>query len=298
MTGTAFDRDDSAHATDVLRVIVIGDWGTGTLQQHAVADAVESYCSRHVCSMVVSTGDNFYPDGLVDSTDIKFKSLFLDVYNRGSLMNISWYGVLGNHDHHLNQSADAQYVDLHQQYPHWNMVHNSIGVLNDTDGHPFVAFIFIDTTEIIQQLILTNTTTILDAILPTMSGLVGVVKHVILVAHHPIYSKYQRINSDHVAQLREVLEPFIHAVGVDIVLSGHEHSLEHAIKGPVHHVISGCGGMLAQDVHPLDPITTPLGPVAFYTNGFAVLELRTHSKISELSFVGSYGELLHKVKLI
>ena len=45
---------------------------------------------------VVSTGDNFYPNGLNSTADSLFNKSFASVYTAMSLQ-LPWYAVLGNH---------------------------------------------------------------------------------------------------------------------------------------------------------------------------------------------------------
>ena len=46
-----------------------------------VADIMNQWCQANVCDFIISTGDNFYPDGLDFLEDPKFIDRFLNVYN-------------------------------------------------------------------------------------------------------------------------------------------------------------------------------------------------------------------------
>lgn len=48
-------------------------------------------------SFVVSTGDNFYKDGVTSASDPAWLSSFGDVYSGPALSGLPWYAVLGNH---------------------------------------------------------------------------------------------------------------------------------------------------------------------------------------------------------
>lgn len=47
---------------------------------------------------VISTGDNFYTNGLTGVDDKNFEESFSDIYTAKSLQK-QWYSVLGNHDY-------------------------------------------------------------------------------------------------------------------------------------------------------------------------------------------------------
>jgi hypothetical protein len=54
-TTTFGDRDSDA-------LLVIGDWGSGTLPQGAVAGAMMRYAEDNAVEAILTTGDNFYSD--------------------------------------------------------------------------------------------------------------------------------------------------------------------------------------------------------------------------------------------
>lgn len=47
---------------------------------------------------IISTGDNFYKDGLTGADDPAFKESFTDIYIAGSLQK-QWYSSKNRHDH-------------------------------------------------------------------------------------------------------------------------------------------------------------------------------------------------------
>jgi tartrate-resistant acid phosphatase type 5 len=52
--------------------VVIGDWGTGTDDQHRVARQMAAASRAIGARFVVSTGDNIYPRGLKAADDSQF----------------------------------------------------------------------------------------------------------------------------------------------------------------------------------------------------------------------------------
>jgi hypothetical protein len=56
--------------------LVIGDWGTGTDNQRQLAQQLEVSARKIGARFVISTGDNFYSDGLTSTTDAQFNTKF------------------------------------------------------------------------------------------------------------------------------------------------------------------------------------------------------------------------------
>lgn len=86
-----------------VRFLAVGDWGRGPGQQGhanqtAVAQLMGKVAAAQPVEFVVSTGDNFYPNGLTSYNDSAFKDTFTNVYTDKSLQ-VPWHAVLGNHDY-------------------------------------------------------------------------------------------------------------------------------------------------------------------------------------------------------
>jgi tartrate-resistant acid phosphatase type 5 len=78
-----------------LRVVVMGDQGTGTEVQRRVAAAMQTVCAAQGCDLGIGLGDNFYPAGPREADSPLFKSRFEDMYGP---LNIPFLMVPGNHD--------------------------------------------------------------------------------------------------------------------------------------------------------------------------------------------------------
>ena len=80
-----------------LRLLVLGDTGKGTADQHRVLEAARATCTAAGgCHLGLLLGDNLYPNGLDDEDDPRFASLVEVPY--GSL-GFPFLAVLGNHDY-------------------------------------------------------------------------------------------------------------------------------------------------------------------------------------------------------
>ena len=122
----------SEHARcENLTMLVLGDWGDTLLPgQQQVADRMAEWAEVNSPQFIISTGDNFYPNG-VRSVDDRFnphhcfKTLSLkrfkiffrqfdtkwrDVYNDSSIADLDWYLVVGNHDYGRDNGVEWNQV--------------------------------------------------------------------------------------------------------------------------------------------------------------------------------------------
>ncbi|KAL0464061.1 UNVERIFIED_CONTAM: Purple acid phosphatase 17 [Sesamum latifolium] len=82
-----------------LKFLVVGDWGRkGEFNQSQVAFQMGRIGEELDIDFVVSTGDNFYDNGLEGETDPAFVDSFTNIYTAKSLQK-QWFSVLGNHDY-------------------------------------------------------------------------------------------------------------------------------------------------------------------------------------------------------
>ena len=109
-----------------INTIVIGDYGADpnvpvdVQAQYRVRDQMEFWCSQVGCDHVVTTVDNFYPDGVVSVTDPRWDIQWRDVYNTANLTGLVWHASLGNHDH--TDAGDASYqVEMSPIDSYWDM---------------------------------------------------------------------------------------------------------------------------------------------------------------------------------
>ncbi|CAI7840380.1 unnamed protein product [Closterium sp. NIES-54] len=86
--------DALADAQSQLSFLVVGDWGrNGDYNQSIVAESMGEVAAAIDSSFVVSTGDNFYDDGMQDINDPTFASSFSEIYQAPSLQT-QWYAGL------------------------------------------------------------------------------------------------------------------------------------------------------------------------------------------------------------
>lgn len=209
-----------------VRFGIIGDTGTGTKQQHQVADVMVQYRTVFPYEFVLLLGDNFYGG----QTPADYKKKFQDVYQRLLDNKVKFYAALGNHDQ-PNQRF----------YENFNM--NGKEYYRFTKGN--VAFYSLNSNYMDK----TQLKWLEDELAKDTSD------WKIAFFHHPPYSSGGKHGSD--KELRKVVEPLFVKYGVNVVLAGHEHFYERLKpqKG-IYYFISGAGGKLRKgDVKDNSPLT-------------------------------------------
>ena len=240
-----------------LDFYVLGDWGVrGSGKQIAVANVMAAQAQRRRPRFIISTGDNFYQNGVASTTDSHWKQSFRNVYNQRALQGINWFVVLGNHDYQGNPQAEIDYSGVENR---WNLPRRyykrsfEAGQLKADifflDTSPYIpgyrknslmAPNFINGQEERQKNWLRN-------------GLQrSTADWQIVVGHHPLYSGSPTHQVDQ-PYLRENFLEIFEQGGVDLYLSGHDHGLQF-LKSPAeqtYHIVSGGGyGYRAIDSHP------------------------------------------------
>jgi predicted MPP superfamily phosphohydrolase len=168
--------------------------------------------------VVLAVGDNIYPDGGGRHFEKKFARPYAGLIREG----VKFHAVLGNHDVRDGRGDQCQ-------YPLFNMNGQCHYTIKKGDG--LAEFFMIDST----------------AFDMTQAGwLEGVLKEStakwkIAVFHHPIYSSAEEHGSD--VALRRRIEPLLARYGVNVVISGHDHTYERVKpQQGVQYFVTGAGG--------------------------------------------------------
>ena len=194
-------------------------------------------------SFVITTGDNFYDNGVSNEFDPQWKSSFEQVYDAKSLQ-VTWYPVLGNHDYNLNPDAQVAYSRVSNRWTMPGRYYDTAYALNGDS----VLFVFIDTDPIEREFrkqpydsvkfkagSVTDQLNWLKKILSSSRA-----RWKIVVGHNPLHTGGGRRHISRTRKMRAILQPLFHQYGVNLYLSGHEHHLEYLKpKGPTHYIISG-----------------------------------------------------------
>lgn len=99
-----------------LRVLVLGDWGTGGPGQNNVARAIEWVHGEAPPDLVLTVGDNFYPNGVMGLRDPLFETVFERVYAGPFWEPLVFFPTLGNHDYEGSVKDQMQYSERN---PRW-----------------------------------------------------------------------------------------------------------------------------------------------------------------------------------
>lgn len=193
--------------SDPGAVLVLGDWGSGTLPQGAVAGAMARYAEENRVEAVLTTGDNFYSD------DAEF---LLEPLEWVFLSNIELWITWGNRD--VETATRIEAVELaFDSPPRWT-VHEwgeiDVVILDSNQ---------VDSAEQLEFL---------------LEAIEGSDDPTILVFHHPPLSC--SLHGDTEAVLEAWVPRFDDEVVM--VLSGHDHNYQRFGDAGVIYVVSGGGG--------------------------------------------------------
>lgn len=184
-----------------LNILIFGDWGTGTIIQHRVANSMQAVCKQEGCDLALLLGDNFYPDGVTNVSDPFFEERFEKPY---SPLKIPFYVTAGNHDYHGNVDAQIEYTTKSKW---WNFPSRSYDFNREN-----IQFVAIDTNQFDAQQAENLDKVLADTAHPWK----------IVFGHHPIYSNGIHGNSP---EMIEKLLPIIckHRA---IYFAGHDHDMQ------------------------------------------------------------------------
>lgn len=221
--------------------VAFGDWGERNPDQARVAFAMSEVVKEKNCSFILSTGDNFYPNGVQSVDDKKWKEIFEDVYHHESLSNKRWYITVGNHDYEQGWKGIQAQINYTKKSNRWyfpsRYYAEKINVEkeknhNDDDAFFSIQFVLIDTTNIWDQ----EQQFWIDSILKKSQS-----SYIFVVGHNPVYSTGRYTNE----MANTMLPKWFEKYNVTAYICGHEHHLQHIVKeNGIHYFITGGGSYL------------------------------------------------------
>lgn len=231
-----------------LHFLAVGDWGrNGADHQVQVAQQMGRWASENPNDFIISTGDNFYPSGVVSEHDPLWHYSFENIYTDFSLQ-WDWYPILGNHDYKSDPDAQVRYSNISRR---WKMPARYYSKTFKLREGAEVLMAFIDTNPLIPEFYQNKEygphvtgqqpekqLAWLDNLLATSNATWKIV-----VGHHPIYTAGPRTENYDTLAVRKVLEPILEKHKIPLYLSGHEHSMQHlkVANKSFHQLISGSG---------------------------------------------------------
>jgi Calcineurin-like phosphoesterase len=196
-----------------LRFAVIGDFGDGSVAQAALARRMCWWRRRHPFRLVITTGDNLYPDG----SRRYFHSRFFRPYRCLRRHGVKFHSSLGNHDY-ITRRGGPELATPAFGIPRRNYVLRRNGV----------------------RFVIANSNRLrvgwLRRRLPARPG----DRWTFTVFHHPVLSPGPHGPTP---GFRPLLPRLFRKAGVDIVLNGHDHLFSVTRRrGGIRYVVTGGGG--------------------------------------------------------
>lgn len=239
----------------------------------------------------MALGDNFYEDGIDNTTDPLWRTAYHNIYKAESLQ-IPWYPILGNHDYHVDPQAQidrtysseediwtmpARYYVLNYSLPDGGIVSivNIDTQLIDT-GHDDTSIIYSNPNwkEV--------RTTHLQWIDRTLAEQSKIATWVLVAGHYPIYSV--GVNGDN-SILLDSLQPILEKHEIHAYIAGHDHNNQYfTMDDGITYIVSGQGSGRG-----------PFGPedVKFYGTSASTNHMQHHSSECGFSFVKMTSETMN-----
>lgn len=221
-----------------LRFVAVGDWGDDDTEQYDIADAMGEWCQIHGCEFIISTGDNFYSEGVTSAESSRFDTTWKDVYTHPAIGDLVWYICTGNHDHGGDDDGREWFqVEYGDNEPRWYYPDITYSITKTAGMSSTVKFIFIDTQSLRHNK--NNPEEMLEYLEGELQDPEPIWKFV--VGHHPGFSCGRYTGS---GTIRGDVITLMKQYNADIYLSGHDHNMEHYQEetGGIDHFLTGGGG--------------------------------------------------------
>ncbi len=200
--------------TAATRILAVGDFGVGGASERATGLALKQYEATHPASYMVTLGDNDYSKGTA------FQANWQAAFGWLEQADVKVAGTLGNHDFEAGQAA-SEYAALGMPGPYY------------TRRAGGVQLFLLDSNQVDSA----AQTAWLERVLAASK-----VRWKIAAFHHPPFScGFHSGNEDVVDRWVPLFEHY----GVQLVLSGHEHSYQRfKARHGVTYVVHGGGGAI------------------------------------------------------
>jgi len=288
--------------------LVIGDWGRkGLYNQSRVASQMGRIGEELGIDFVISTGDNFYENGLTGIDDPSFGESFSEIYTAKSLQT-PWYSVLGNHDYRGDALAQLS-PSLRNQDHRWQCERSFILKYTiSPDGlqsRGSADLFFVDTTPFVDHYWKPSKSTYdwrgvlprekylnqqLQDLHDALEASTGTWK--IVIGHHTIRSVGSHGDTEEMVQ--QIL-PIIEAYGVDLYVNGHDHCLGHisSPNSPLQFLTSGGGSKAWRGMKE----GADMEGLQFFHNGQGFLSVQIQATFLHVVFYDVEGNAVHELDL-
>ena len=265
-----------------LRILVLGDFGTGGPGQHQIAEAIARTHSEpeNRPELVITVGDNFYYNGVDGLDDPLFERVFEDVYTGPFWDDLPFYPTLGNHDHRGDVGALIEYSEIN---PVWNFPDRYYSITRGIPGGGRVHLVAVDSEP------LNRSFRVVESQLAFVDSVLGQVEAewTLTYAHHPFLSEGPHGDQ---ATLWNRLYPLIRG-RVDAHVAGHSHTVELLpVDREMLQVVCGGGAGRDNDYDELE--VTGRAYAAFTHGGWCLLRFWPETMAVEL--YDGEGELRYR----
>ncbi len=277
-----------------LNFLVIGDWGrAGDYLQKETAVELNKVSGIIDPSFIISTGDNFYEQGVASVDDPQWWISFENVYSGANLF-INWYVVLGNHDYNGSAKAQVEYSKKSRRWRLPSYYYTMEKTVPKTNKK--VLFVFLDTNQFeknyykkpeqypeLQNHDPNKQLVWLDSVLTNSKA-----DWKFVIGHHHVFTGGMRKSS--VSEAGVLLKPILDKYNIDAYLCGHEHDLQHLKSvGKTNYFISGAGSQLRPTG------TIPETKFAKSVNGFMAFSVGENETLVQV--VDYTGDVIYKTVL-
>ena len=217
-----------------MSFICLGDFGTGEIGQYCVSKLMQNIIKNNNSKFILGLGDNFYPDGIKRINDKKFRYNFELPYSNLP-KNIKFYNCLGNHDY---RGIVEHQINYSNKNPQWVLKDNYYKFSN-TINNVKVDFFAIDTNFYLLEGFEIDGIEQEEWIIKEIKK--SNAQWIILFGHHPF--KSSGFHGNATDKLKQFYDNIVSLNKVDLILSGHDHDIQHINnKNYPHCFVSGTGG--------------------------------------------------------
>lgn len=272
--------DVSAKAHHSIHFAVIGDYGSATLSEKKVSKRLKTLKPE----FIITLGDNNYPAGCAETIDDNIGQFYHNYignyqgkYGKGAKIN-RFFPSMGNHDwaaliscpsnkrlpylDYFSLPGNQRYYDFVKGPVHFYALDSD---LNEPDGVSKNSKQYLWLVEKLK-----NDKSMFK----------------VVYFHHPPYSSGEHGSSQYMqwdfAQL-----------GIDLVLSGHEHDYERIHRNGIAYIVNGMGGT-DEIYHETSKVE---GSQFFYNNEHGLLIIDANKKQMKVAFITAKGKTIDKISI-
>ena len=276
----------AAARAPALDFLVVGDWGRGGGErQREVGIEMGRTAATLRPSFIISTGDQFYENGVSGLDDPHFHASFEDIYTAPAL-HVPWHLILGNHDYRGNVQAQ---IDYSTRSKRWNLPARTFTTRETMPDGTKVEFFYLDTSPFVEAY--RHTKVRIDG-QDTAAQLIWLDRALgqsdagwkIVVGHHPVHTvlRQKRDTPELIARLK----PLLAKHRVPLYLNGHDHNLQVRNVDGIEFVTSGAGSQTSKVKH------ASAGEFASDQHGFMTASLAADAL--RYRFISDTGALLYE----